>query len=245
MNDHTLLHDDRAVSELVGFVIVFGIIIGSVGILYMTGFSAMGAVQEQEQTRNAERAMDALAENLNDIVETEGVAYRAGEMSLRQGTLSSTDNETTVAVKVQNKNWINASGTLNYKTGDTEIVYEGGAVVRSTESGAWTIREPLIRCTENTAIISLVQLEVDETAVSSAGTRAISATHSETTVDRFKEDTVTITVDSPRAEAWERSLAAGEWEHGGDDADGKVTCNLGGGDNTIIVRTTTMDLDYS
>ncbi|AGB15906.1 hypothetical protein Halru_1292 [Halovivax ruber XH-70] len=245
MNDHTLRNDDRGVSELVGFVIVFGIIIGSVGILYMTGFSAMGAVQEQEQTRNAERAMDALAENLNDIVEKEGVAYRSGEMSLREGTLSSTDNETTVAVNVPGEDWINASGTLSYQTGDTEIVYEGGAVVRSTESGDWTIREPPIRCTDDTAIISLVQLDVDETAVNAAGTRAISATHSDTTVHRFEEDEVTIRVDSPRAEAWERSLAAGEWEHRGDDADGIVTCDLDGGDETVIVRTTTMDLDYS
>lgn len=242
MNDHTLRHDDRGVSELVGFVIVFGIIIGSVGILYMTGFSAMGAVQEQEQTRNAERAMDALAENLNDIVETEGVSYRSGELSLRQGTLSSASDETAVAVDVPGEGWMNASGTLSYESGGTEIVYEGGAVFRSTESGDWTIREPPIRCTGDTAIISLVQLEVDETAVTAAGTRAISATHSKTTLNRT-DTTVTLEINSPRTAAWERSLDETGCEDSVNKDDETVTFEID--KDNIVVRKTTMDLDYS
>jgi len=242
MNEHTLRHDDRGVSELVGFVIVFGIIIGSVGILYMTGFSAMGAVQEQEQTRNAERAMDALAENLNDIVETEGVEYRSGEMSLRQGTLSSTDNETTVAVDVPGEGWMNASGTLSYKSGGTEIVYEGGAVIRSTESGGWTVRAPPIRCTDDTAIISLVQLDVDETAVSASGTRAISATHTDTTLNRT-DARVTLKIASPRTGAWERSLDEAGCADNVNKNGNTVTYEID--KDNIIIRKTTMDLDYS
>ncbi|MFC3957416.1 DUF7289 family protein [Halovivax cerinus] len=245
MIDRTSGHDDRGVTELVGFVIIFGIIISSVGILYMTGFSAMGDVQDHEQTRNAERAMDALGENLNDVVRSEGVTYRAGELSLRSGTISSNSTGTWVNVSVdgQNNPVATANGTFSYESGETTLYYEGGAITRDTAAGGWPISDPPIRCRSDTAIVSLVDLQVDESSVTADGTRRITATQTGTSVETFDDETVELEINSPREGAWQRSLTNAGWT---DEGSGQFSCDPSdsAGDE-VIVRTTAVQIDYS
>lgn len=231
--------DDRGVSELVGFVIVFGIIISSVGVLYVTGFSAMGDYQEHEQTKNAERALDAFAENVNDMVQTNGITYRAGELNLRQGTITTTNGGTTLAVtNASQTTWVNSSGSFSYEHEGTTIVYEGGAIVRSNDNGDWAVREPPIRCTSDVAIVSLVELQGDETAVMSHGSREIVATQRGTDVESF-DGNVSIFVDSPRQAAWNLTLTSSGWEPG--PGDGEYVCDT----NEAVVRKTTILVRYS
>jgi hypothetical protein len=80
-----LRRDDRAVSEVLSFVLVFGIILASVAVLSMTGFQAMQDSQRGEQLRNGERAMEALADNVNDVLRYDGIDQRRSELTLREG----------------------------------------------------------------------------------------------------------------------------------------------------------------
>lgn len=239
--DLSLPDDDRGVSELIGFVVVFGIIISSVGLLYMTGFQAMGDYQEHEQTKNAERAMDALAENFNDIVKNDGVRYRSGELALREGTISSSDMDTNLNVTGESTTeWVNASGSFVYEHEGTEIVYEGGAVIRSTDNIDWTVRNPPIRCADDddVAIISLVELDGDGSSITAQGSQEVTAIQSGTETVRFT-DNVSIFIDSPREEAFDRTLTASGWATG--SGDGEYVCDT----EEAVVRKTTINIEYT
>lgn len=233
---HSLRTDDRGVSELIGFVVVFGIIISSVGLLYMTGFQAMGDYQEREQTKNAERAMDALAENFNDIVRNDGVKYRAGELTLRKGTISYDENGTVISDNITSVG--NGSGTFIYEHGGTEVVYEGGAVVRSTNSVDWMVSDPPMRCSSNVAIISLVEIDGDESAMTAHGSQEVTAIQQGTTAETVTGP-ITITVDSDRSEAWNRTLTKNGWEMG--PGSNEYVCDT----NEAVVRKTTIEIDYT
>ena len=232
--------DDRAVSEVVGFILVFAIIIGSVGILYVTGFGAMEDFQQSEQSQNAERAMEALAENFDDIQRNDGVRYRAGELNLRGGTLATTDDGTNITITAgSDPLWEGEVGSLTYDHEGTTIVYQGGAIIRDDPSGERIARPPAIRCTdeeEPRAVISLLVIDEDESDVSitSASSQEVTADRGEGDVEVYRtEDNVSVSADGgPYEDLWNDAFAAG----GLDNCDG---------DATSTIRITTISLEAS
>lgn len=169
----TRVEDDRAVSEVVGFAITFGIIILSVGLLTVVGFGSMGDYSEGEQLRNAELAMDALVENFDDVAKYDGVHERAGELALRGGSLSIEEGGT--LQDDDGNGEINVSlARLAYEYEGTTIAYEGGAVVRSEGDGSVVVREPMVHCDDG-GIATFVTIDgTDQGTIQSGGTQPIS-----------------------------------------------------------------------
>ncbi|WP_254862462.1 DUF7289 family protein [Halovivax gelatinilyticus] len=209
---------DRGVSEVVGFVIVFGLIIASVGVLYMTGFQAMGDFQQSEQQNNADFAMDALAENFNDIVRNDGVLERSGELNLREGTIQvesdgsikhinvTKDGSDTDVLDDHLSNYDHDGiGAFTYEYEGTTVAYQGGAVVKVTPSGEITVRDPPMRCVDGVAVVSLVVVDGDERSLMAHGSQEVTANKIGTSV--YQGSNVTIELgDSEYTQAWERSL---------------------------------------
>ena len=231
--------DDRAVSEVVGFILVFAIIIGSVGILYVTGFGAMEDFQQSEQSQNAERAMEALAENFDDIQRNDGVRYRAGELNLRGGNLETTDDGTRIIIENGSDGTLfnDTVGSLTYDHEGTTIVYQGGAIIRDDPSGERIARPPPMACTdanEPRAVISLLVIDDDSSDVSitSASSQEVTASKEDVEVYRTGEN-ISVSVDGgPYEERWNDAF----------EASGLDDC---GGDATSIVRITTISLEAS
>ena len=248
--------DDRAVSEVLGFVLVFGIIIGSVGLMAFVGFEAMTEYQEGEQLRNAERGMVALADNFNDVLRSDGIDERAGELALREGTITTGSGgavlnvtvETSDGAKVYPLESGNVSlGTFQYSAGGREdtIAYEGGGVFRGDPSGSVTISEPPIRCDTDSGavIVSLVAIEADDQSLASSNVQEFTAVkerdESQTVVTDVEEVRLEFVEPSPYQNGWERSLTNDGWSD-----DGAVfTCN-GDDVDRVSVHVVVIDIEY-
>ncbi|WP_276253768.1 DUF7289 family protein [Halomontanus rarus] len=241
---------DRAVSEVIAFVLVFSIIIGSVGILYMTGFQSMTDFQEGEQMRNAERAMSALGENLNDVQRNSGIQERSGELSLRGGTVSSTDDGTTLEISVfDSSTEIHSEnvdlGSITYQQDSSLIAYEGGGVFRGVEgepSQSVVIDRPRLTCTDTAAVISLVKIsgDGDERSIGGEDNVEVTVMESETRVETFSDaDSVEITVDSSAYEnGWESVFDQNEWSWDGSTE--TATCSVA---SAVTVRIVEVEVD--
>lgn len=155
-----LQRDNRGVSEVLAFVLVFGIILTSVAILSMTGFQAMDSYQENEQQRNADRAMQTLADNFNDVLRYDGLEERYGELTVRGGTVTvDGDGGPDLAIDVGNGDEFEhlensddsiTLGSLTYESGSETISYEGGAVTRKMDSGGGlVVSDPQFRYNEH------------------------------------------------------------------------------------------------
>lgn len=246
--------DDRAVSEVVGFAIIFGIIIASVGLLYVVGFQAMVDFQEGEQMSNAERAFDVMAENFNDVQRDDGITARSSEINLRGGTIETVTDGTTMNVTLGGTNVLREHGdeehggdlngeigAFTYTKDDTTLAYHGGGVFRAESRGNVTVTDPMITCWEDdeTAVVSLVVVDGDGERFRSSDVQEITATQQgNTTVVTASGEDVTIEIeDSPYQSAWNRTLQDNGWSGG----DGTWTCEA----ERATVRITTLEIDYN
>ncbi|GAB3668770.1 DUF7289 family protein [Halopiger thermotolerans] len=207
-----LQRDERAVSELIAFILVFGIILSSVAVLSVTGFQAMEDYQEVEQQRNADRAMTALAANFNDVLRSDGVEQRYGELTLRGGTIT-VDEGVALNVSVDgdfigDKSEFDLDhvrdgnslplGAFTYESGDASVKYEGGSVVRTEATGSVALEEPRIRYDDDrdVAIVSLVVLEESGRSIQSHGGQGVTITVENRTSAVYRSTEVNVSVVS-------------------------------------------------
>ncbi|MFB1062995.1 hypothetical protein [Natrinema sp. H-ect4] len=249
---------DRAVSDVLAFILVFAIILSSVALLSMTGFQAMEDYQEGEQLKNAERAMDALAVNFNDVVRYDGIEQRYGELSLREGTVSTGDSGTKLNISISGRDPIGTDsgefvgygdgttadlGEFSYTTNGNRIAYEGSGLVRGDESESWStvLKRPQFRCGDDIAIISLVTISADDRSIQSSGGLGLTMSVEDRSSKVYTgEDNVSITVvDSAYEDAWNSTLESGGW---GDTA--PRTCEFDGGSGRVVVTIIDANLEY-
>jgi len=255
------MRGDRAVSDLIAFVIVFSLIITSVGITYTYGLSTLNEYQEDEQKRNAERAFIALSDNLGDI-EDRQVEGRSGELRLSGGTISVQED---TRINVSAPNWnrsFRGVGALTYEYEDTRIEYESGAVFRRDgDNRRVMLSEPEFQCSGSHAVVSIVSLsESEETAYSSDGTAQVIAEldrrylryplNRSTTAssDTASVDYVDVTVDSSKTEGWSDYFEDEEGWRDQNDADpDEETFRCGEDDSEdvdLYVRQTVIDIRF-
>ena len=214
--------DDRAVSEVVAFVLIFGMILVSVGLLYTVGFQAMHDYQENEQLTNAERAMDALSDNFNDVLRYSGVDQRYGEISMREGTVTTSGDGTIITIETENNvlgeeyDEINL-GEFRYHDGGESVAYEGGGLVRADETGSAVLKQPRIVCKDETAIISLVSITGGDHSIQSSEGLGVTMSvqdRNTTVVPNPGNVTVTHPHDSSYDTAWDSALNSNGWDGG-------------------------------
>jgi len=240
--------DRRAVSDLVGFILSFSLILLSVGIVYTGGFAAITDQQQAEQLHNTERAMSVLAENFHDI-ERGNAPTRAGEFQLSGGTLSlDRSARFTVSVGYNNGTLPETirTGSLSYTREGTKISYENGAVLRTDNEYGYITREPTVICRDDRAVVSVVEIDPrgNLTSVSMEGTVLVTVkkqdsklyypTRENNTVVSKAEAAHNVTIrveESPHKDAWESWFAD---RNGWTQTTDGYTCEA----NTVFVRTT-------
>lgn len=213
---------DRAVSDVVGYVLIFSLIVATVGVVTTVGFGTLEDRQTAEQINNAERAFDVFANNMENVYR-DGSPSRATEMRLSGGTLQYGEpvNITIQDAADENVNHTVQMTPLVYSEGETEIIYVGGAVIRSERESAVMIRDPPFRIDSQRTLIPLVDttgfpgvrtISAEERVrVRSANIERIAAPEP----DLYDADEVRINVSSPRSDAWVRYFDERATEVGG------------------------------
>ncbi|WP_408959142.1 hypothetical protein [Natrinema sp. 74] len=242
--------DDRAVSDVLAFILVFGIILSSVALLATVGFQSMRDYQEGEQLRNAERAMEALAVNFDSVLRHDGIEQRYGELSLRKGTVSTGYSGTNLTIRINDSSGTVSTvpvdlGEFTYETGDTTIAYEGGGVVRAGETGSAVVKRPQLTCRpeSDTAVISLIAINASERAITSSGGLGVTMTERqrETQIEDGISN-VSIRLNTTYERAWNASLERSGWQTSGSaSGDLRATCtNL----DRVVITVVEADVTY-
>lgn len=153
---------DRGVSEVISFVLVFSLIALTVGIVYVGGVGNLEQARDAEQLRNAERAFDVFDDNVDDIVEG-NAPHRGTEIKLAGAQLSF-GNATELNVTAENATGdtlgpfsVNLRPIVYHADGPTELVYEGGSIIRSDRSGAIVLEDPPLTFDEDLTLLQYVQ----------------------------------------------------------------------------------------
>ncbi|QGN07483.1 hypothetical protein Hrd1104_09300 [Halorhabdus sp. CBA1104] len=241
--------DERGLSDVIGFVLVFALIMASVVFVSTSGLTALADIRTNEQLDNAERAFDVIAENLMDVY-AGGAPSRATEVDLASGSLSL---GTPITMNVTN-----GSATLVEQQitpiifrgeGDAQIVYAGGAVFRTRDTGGVVVREPPMVVSSDGVHVTVVGTRArNENTVSGGTVRLRSEQSSEFLAVYDTEDTLWVNVTSPRAEQWKAALEgpAVTCVSGGATPSDVTACELTGGTATsVAVSVVRIDVSIS
>lgn len=233
---------DRAVSDLIGFVLIFGMILSTVGVVYVFGVGGLEDARDAERLNNAERAFDVLADNMGDLHKRDAPS-RATEMKLADADLRFGSPTTFNVTNVSSGNYTAKSvDPIVYSTGgETEIAYVNGGVIRTERNGGVMLRDPdTVFATQNgnrVVIIPIVETRAEGSTQIGGGTTALIRSKAVTsdllmTIDdsstRHDVEIQVTTSDVQRAVVWERHLEADI-----PDAWGSNVCDRSVSDTTV------------
>lgn len=206
--------DDRGVSDAMGYVIVFGVVIVSVSVIFATGAGTVEDLRHNAETTNAERAMKVFGSNIADIYER-GAPSRSTEIKLSGQDITLGEQEA-INITVED-----ASGSTvgQYRIVGRPVVftapeatfsYTFGMIGRISNDGVLVREQPPFHFDSQQTILTVVQQSGSYESLSgSSNAIMIRAVSSDTSVLQMNSSStylVTIEVDTTkdRARLWQR-----------------------------------------
>ena len=205
--------EDRGISEVLGYSLIFGIVLVSITIVSVGGVDSLQAVRDAEQVNNAERGFGVLADNTADIYERNAPS-RATELSIGEAQLY-TGTNTTISITDAGAGTWNAEIDVTPLVFETDqghkLIYEAGAVFRTREDSGTIVRPPPHLWGTDRRVLTLVATQAKITqALSGTEVLARMKARNKTVLLGPRDsalDTPRITIDSERADLWMRYLS--------------------------------------
>lgn len=202
----------RGASQLISFVLVFAIVLTTVGVAYTGGVSSLGHLRDAEQANNAERGFQSLSHNIDDLVYGDATR-RVTSIKLGGGTLTHGDPVAmNITVVEENVSYESSYRPLIYEAENGErFVYSGGMVTRGRDSGHAVVRPPPFTFGSDTVVPFLVTRPVGSNTGSVSGRTTVAIRTSLGSRQVFARHTdgpytVRLNVTTPRSDAWRRTL---------------------------------------
>jgi len=250
--------DERAINELIGYVLAFAVIIAGVGLVSTLGVGVLEDIRNVQQENNAEQAFNVMAESFDEIERGE-VPSRTAEIDLHDGRMT-VKNTTAVEIRVthdETSDFVTEvfphSIELRPNSNDpTVLVYENGATIRGTNDTNQGVinNRPKISCSDTQAIVSVVRLNTSDNRQLGGGTVRITGTKKRTgllyPVNRTGENSsrnvtdLRLTIESGFDKAWISYLDRNDdaWEK---ESNNEVVCR---DIDRVFVRETVINVRF-
>jgi hypothetical protein len=159
-----LLSSEDAVSEVVDFVTILGILMLSIGIIGVAGYPIVKNAQEANYIENTRQSFIMLAENVNKVVMGQA-PLQSVELKMYGGSLSVTGNSiiniTATVDGIENTPLMDEGRmrSIESTVGDTTIAYEGtGVWAKYPDGNTILVNKPLITNQSNVLVIPVVKI---------------------------------------------------------------------------------------
>lgn len=225
-------NDDRGVSEVLGFVLTFAVIVTSTGLVFTYGYGSLEGFRDSQQNDNAEQAFVRIATKLQQVGD-DGAPLRAGDLSVAPGQLSvREDTELTVTVDGANvpsapRSRTFTAGSLRYSLDDTTIAYESNAIFRNDGGDVAMLAPPSMACRPGRTVLSITSLNATDATTIASDSVTVVGRYQDTSLwfpfarmgpgNASSVDFVSVTVDSRNSEGWNRYLLSNGWVVTGPD----------------------------
>jgi len=248
---------DRAVSAVVGLVLLFGLVVAGAGMIFVTGMDAKQTMTETSEIASAESAMQEIGSDLSTLSMAGEDATARVEMSPRQAKDLRVADGGTIRFQLNGKTACTAErdlGSMVYEHDSGVVVaYQAGGVFKQTTDGTTIVQSPQLEYqTERIEghDVRTVQFPVTNVSGSVDSGRDVVASRDGSASGDLETDLcltgpnddkfeyvreVTITVeDTDYYEAWHRYFedefgSAGDYSIDHDDQSASVTAPLGAG----------------
>ena len=182
MNVYKHFNREWAVSETVGFVIIFGIIMTGIGIVTLYGYPALLEQQSNANIRNMEKSLIILQSDVNALT-FKNVPYKetimqasGGVLSVEKPPIPSVDNSFSIRIinTTLDESITFPSGAIKFvsDSADISILLQNGAVVKWQSEGSVMLSNPrwfidTAPDGNKTMVITLIQVNSTESLAKS------------------------------------------------------------------------------
>lgn len=162
------LSSDEAVSEVLDFITIVGILILSLSLIGVAGYPVLKSAQETRYIENTRQTFVVMAENINKVVMGQTPSQNI-EMKMYGGELSVT-GDSTINITANSYNQTSNSidrivlvdqqmRSIENTVGDTVVAYEGtGVWVKYPNGFVYNSYKPLITNESNVIVIPVVKI---------------------------------------------------------------------------------------
>lgn len=161
MKSIKLLSSEDAVSEVVGFVTILGLLVLSIGIIGVAGYPIVKNAQEANHIENTKQSFIVLANNVNKVVIGQAPSQSV-ELKMYGGSLSVTGSSTINIIITDSTGTTSLESSMRSiesTVGDTVIAYEGTGVWAKYPNGnTILVSKPLITNQNNVLVIPVVTI---------------------------------------------------------------------------------------
>lgn len=202
---------DKGVSEVVGYVLTFAIVIAAVTLIYTSGMPMIEQTSETAVLQSMKTSFVSLQSNVKKVALDQS-PVRTVKFNLIKGSIG--------AKKSPDAGWLNVTvdgtphnqpfGNIEYTIGSRKVIYENGAVIESTTGGNIIVSDPPIYFTNysgnKNVFISVINVSGGFSA--GGGIAEMHLRHDNTTVIYAHENVTlnSVTIASDYEDAWKRYI---------------------------------------
>ena len=205
---------NKGVSEVVGYLLVFSIVVTIVSVIYASGMPVVEQTKESSALKSMETVFLTLQSNIKKVALAQS-PVRTMKLNLVKGSMSAHENAGDIAISTDVSPPILISfGNITYTLGSRRIIYENGAVIEHSPGGNIILSEPLIFFTNysgsDNAHVIISVINVSGTFSTGGGIAEMQMHQSDPNNDtkvvydgsEAVVDYVNISISSPYALAW-------------------------------------------
>lgn len=204
-------------SEVIGFVWVFGIVMAAISLIYIMGYPLLQESMDSSQFENMEQGFLVLQSSLKMVafeqapIKTTRIKLNGGSIGVAGNTSSNSGN---INISINGSQFINRSlGLIEYEKNTRSIAFENGGVWERYSSGeSVLLSKPRIFITrageDNVTMISLVEINGTDSSLGGTGVADIAASFKgfNFSYNKTEKVNVGITIYSKYGDAWKRYL---------------------------------------
>lgn len=204
-----MTRNETAVSEIVGYIIILGIIFLVFGLIFFNATSLFSDTEETERLENAQRGFTVLQSNVDEVVFSEA-PRRTTKVRLGGGSVAVGNERTRTILEVGGDEVRNRTlSPVVYTLDDEGVTYENGAVFRRSVGGTAMASEPGWIIRDDMVSIPSVRT-FGGGSVGGGGTASLrTESAGEAFVERVPGDTastVNVSIVSENSVAWNRYM---------------------------------------
>ena len=136
--------DKKGVSEVIGYLLTFGIVVAVVAVIYASGMPVVEDTQDKSAFQSMETSFVTLQGHTKKVAFGQS-PLRTMKFNLIKGSIGANDNAGNITVTTDEGGpYTFQFGNIEYTIGTRKVVYELGAVIESTPGGNIIISDPPI-----------------------------------------------------------------------------------------------------
>jgi FlaG/FlaF family flagellin (archaellin) len=236
-----MIKDDRAVSESLGYILLFAITVTAIGIILMLGYPVLNNQKSQDNFQNMQQSFSIIQSNINQVA-LEQTPVMTTMLHMQGGTFGI--NSTAGFLQIPEVGYDNFTGQM-YFLSDNDLMdnlsIEDGGVWEASDNYFQVISEPRIYIAprSNTLVLNIIRMTNSTGIIANSGSGSINveAMYDNTSVYTYPlQSSITFMLNTSYPIAWGEylnSMLAGHVSNVAMSSNG-ITATIGGINGLII-----------